>query len=135
MKAKILVGLTGVLLALTSVMGETITAQSNPFTFPVLSGIKDGKFLTKVSQYFRHSGYSQKTGVVTFAWSLPDQMNAAHGSIAIYSVQGRMVKAIPITAATGVATWTSKKEGLGGVYVARLTYGSHKQNLKLILCK
>jgi hypothetical protein len=62
-------------------------------------------------------------------------MNAAHGSIAIYSVQGRMVKAIPITAATGVATWTSKKEGLGGVYVARLTYGSHKQNLKLILCK
>jgi hypothetical protein len=93
------------------------------------------RFITKAATYFKHSGYSSKSGVVTFAWSLPSEMKAQRGSIAIYSVLGRMVKSIPITSAAGVATWTSKKEGLGGVYVAKLTYGSHKQNLKLILCK
>jgi hypothetical protein len=136
MKAKILMGLTGVLMALSSAMGVTITATSSPFTFPALVGVKDGRFITKAATYFKHSGYSSKSGVVTFAWSLPDEMKAQRGSIAIYSMLGRMVKSIPITSAAGVATWkTSHMEGVGGLYVAKLTYGSHKQNLKLILCK
>jgi hypothetical protein len=98
-----------------------------------LSGIKDGRFFTKAATFFKNSGFSPKSGVVTFAWSLPDQMKAGKGSIAIYSMLGRMVKTIPITASMGVETWKASK--LGGVYVAKLTYGSHKQNLKLILCK
>jgi hypothetical protein len=133
MKVKILTGIFGVILALSSAMGETVTATSNTFTFPALSGIKDGRFVTKAATFFRNSGYSPKSGVVTFAWSVPDQMKAGKGSIAIYSMLGRMVKTIPINASMGVETWKASK--LGGVYVAKLVFGSNKQNLKLIFCK
>lgn len=128
--------MTGLLLVFSAALAETITATSNAFTFPALVGIKDGKFIVKAPTFFKNSGYSSKSGIVTFAWSLPGQMKAGNGSIVIYSALGRRVKSIPVTASSGIANWkTSQKEGVGGVYVAKLTYGSHKQNLKLILCK
>lgn len=136
MKGKILAGVTGVLLALSSAMGVTITATSNTFTFPTLTGVKDGRLITKAATYFRHSGFSTRSGVVTFAWSIPAQTNVERGSIAVYSMLGRMVKTFPVASAMGVVTWkASNNEGFGGVYIAKLVYGSYKQNLKLILCK
>ena len=135
MNVKFLVGISVLLLALSSAMGDIVTATSNTFIFPQLTGVKDGKLFAN-STYFRHSDISQKSGIVTFAWSVPGQATVQHGSIAIYSVLGRMIKSIPISSAIGTASWkTSKKEAVGGVYVAKLTIGSYKENLKLMLCK
>ncbi len=136
MRAKIFVGITVLLLALSSAMGDVVTATSNAFSFPALTSIKNGNGIAKAAVYFKHSGFSPKSGIVTFMWSVPPQTNVERGTIVIYTMRGQTVKIFPISAAAGAVTWrTSGKEGLGGVYVAKLTYGSQKQNLKLILCK
>jgi|GEM_PF-572149 hypothetical protein len=136
MKRKILMGITGLLLIFSAATADIITATSNSFSFPALTGIRNGNVITRAATYFRHSGFSPKSGIVTFMWSLPPQPNVERGNIAIYSMRGQRVKTFSISAASGVVNWrTSEKEGLGGVYVAKLTYGSQKQNLKLILCK
>ncbi|MGB7569307.1 MAG: T9SS type A sorting domain-containing protein [Chitinivibrionales bacterium] len=136
MRVKIFTGITVVLLALSSAMGDVVTATSNAFSFPALTSVKNGGVFAKALTYFKHSGFSPKSGIVTLMWSVPPQTNVERGTIAIYTMRGQTVKTFPISAAAGAVTWrTSGKEGLGGVYVAKLTYGSQKQNLKLILCK
>ena len=69
MNVKFLVGISVLLLALSSAMGDIVTATSNTFTFPQQTGVKDGKLFAN-STYFRHSDISQKSGIVTFAWSV-----------------------------------------------------------------
>jgi hypothetical protein len=136
MNVKLIVSTSVLLLSLSLAMGDIITATSNSFIFPQITGVKDGKLLANSGTYFKHSGFSQKSGIVTFSWSVPGQVNVPHGTIAIYSMQGRMIKSISIASASGTVSWnTSKKIGLGGVYVAKLTIGSYKENLKLMLCK
>jgi len=136
MKAKILMGLTGVLMALSSAMGVTVTATSNPFNFPAVGRRQGRQVYHQGRDIFQTFGVFLEIRRRDLCLVAPRSNEAQRGSIAIYSVLGRMVKSIPIASAVGVVTWkTSQKEGVGGLYVAKLTYGSHKQNLKLILCK
>jgi hypothetical protein len=135
MKRKALLGSAGLLLALFLAYGETITATSNAFTFPPMTGIKSGNH-PAIAGHFGFSGFSQKSGLVTLAWSMPTELKGASGSITIYSLLGRAIKTFPISTPSGVVTWkAARNDGPAGIFFARFAYGTSKQNLKLILCK
>jgi hypothetical protein len=134
MKWKMGAGVACIISAAVIAWGDTIIADSNPFTFPLTVGVKGGT--NPVSQaYFKYAGYSAAAGTVNFKWSFPAQARYRSGTIAIYSLRGQLVKALPVVAPAGSAKWNAAKEGARGVYVVSFVYGSYKQSIKLMLCR
>lgn len=135
MKEKIFMGCAGLLAAVTISIGETVTATSAPFQFPEAVKIKNGAYLAN-APYFRYSGFFPGKGIATIAWRVPAGMKAEKGAITIYTLLGREVQTFPIDARQGVLNWKVTENCVAnGVYFARLRFGTHKSNLKIVLFK
>jgi hypothetical protein len=135
MKKCTFLGIAGALLALSLSWGETITASSNPFSFPPFVGIRDGQSADHLS-YFSFSKASLKSNKVIFSWAMPMLQKNEFGTISIYSLLGRKVKTFTLTSRAGSLVWQmNPSEKMAGVYIARFAFGSYKHNLKLILSK
>ena len=114
---------------------QTITVTSAPFTFPSGVAVKIPGNALHAASYFKYSGLSSRAGALTFAWSFPSQAWNQKGTIVVYSLLGRAIKAFPVSMNAGTVTWNIFKENVRGVYIARITCGSARQNLKLLLCR
>ena len=123
------------LLMAVHIGAQTITATSDPFTFPAGVAVKMPGNALHAASYFKYSGLSSKAGALTFAWSFPSQAWNQKGTIVVYSLLGRTIKAIPVSMNAGTVTWNISKENVRGVYIARIICGSARQNLKLMLCR
>jgi hypothetical protein len=136
MNKTLLVVAAGVLLSWTLVSGESITASSDPFTFPSIAGVKNS-LAAFDHVYFKCSGVSQKSRTVAFTWSVPDQVTSDNGLITVYSLLGKTIKTLRLESRRGTEAWKpSKSERASmGIYFARLTFGSFVQNIKLVINK
>lgn len=134
MKKSSFFGTAGVLIALSLSWGETITATSNPFSFPPFAGIRDGQSADQ--SYIRFSKASLKSNRVIFSWSMPALQKNELGTLSIYSLLGRKIKTFNLASRAGSMVWQmNPSEGMAGVYIARFAFGAYKHNLKLILSK
>jgi hypothetical protein len=133
MNKTIIEGLALLLLTLIPVTGQTITASSNVFTFPNAVGIRNNTSAANML----HSDYfvvSATPGTVNFAWSVIPQSSAKIGIITVYSLLGRTIKTFSISSKAGMLSWKAPDRTTpSGIYIARLSYGSVMQNLKLVL--
>lgn len=123
------------LLAAVHAGAQTITATSAPFTFPSEVAVKMPGNAPHAASFFKYSGLSSRAGTLTFAWSFPAQPWNQKGAIVVYSLLGRAIKTFPVSTNAGTFTWNVSNESVGGVYIARITCGSARQNLKLLLCR
>jgi hypothetical protein len=114
---------------------QTITATSAPFTFPSEVAVKMPASALHAASYFKYSGLSSRAGTLTFAWSFPSQPWNQKGTIVVYSLLGRTIKAFTVSMNAGTVMWNISKENVRGVYIARIICGSAGQNLKLLLCR
>jgi hypothetical protein len=135
MKWKILMGAATVFSVAMIAWGQTITATSGPFTFPATVGVKIPGNALQTAKYFKYSGPSSRAGALTFTWSFPSQPGNQKGFITVYSLSGRAIKTFPVSTNAGTVTWNISGQGVRGVYIARMTCGSARQNLKLLLCR
>jgi hypothetical protein len=131
MKWKIVAAVGGIFSAVLIGWGETVTADSGPFTFPQTIGIKGGTY--KVPAVFIKTSYSLTAKTVSFKWSFPAQSTSRSGAIVIYSLRGQVIKSLPVTVSSGIVKWNAAEDGARGVYIASFVYGSFKQNIKLML--
>jgi len=97
---------------LTSVLGHQISPAPNP--------------------YFRSTALVAHKGIVTLEWSVPQSVG--QGKIAVYSVSGALVKNMVITKSQG-AVQCDLSRATSGIYMAAISYGNFRQNLKLALYK
>jgi hypothetical protein len=112
---------------------ETITAVSDTFSFPSITGIKNTGKNLRTATYFSCLKTSSKSAGMMFAWSFPSQALHQKGNISIYSPMGRIVKAIPVSSNSGCVAWNVVKERAVGVYIAKITYGASKQSAKFFI--
>jgi hypothetical protein len=136
MKKTMLFTAAGIFLAWSLASGETITASSDAFTFPSISGVKNS-LSPFLPVYFRCSGNSPKSNVITFAWSIPTNLKADHGTITVYSLLGKTIKQFRLDSRNGSIVWKSAANDnkAPGIYFARFAFGSFIQNSTLIINK
>ncbi|MBN2188513.1 MAG: T9SS type A sorting domain-containing protein [Chitinispirillaceae bacterium] len=115
--------------------GQPIIVESAPFTFPVEVGVKIPLSNPRTAPYFKYSGPVARAGVLTFSWSFPAQPVNQKGTITVYSLLGRAVKTFPVSTNAGMVAWDVSSRSVKGVYVAQITCGSARHNLKLLLCR
>jgi FlaG/FlaF family flagellin (archaellin) len=132
MKTKIFMGSVGLLLATTIAMSEQVTATSETFSFPSVTGV--GHYVQQANMpYFKFAPVGRTAAI---SWSVPANVEAKSGSLRIYSLLGKEVASYNLTSKTGSINWnTAKSKVPTGVYIARLAYGSFKSNLKLVFYK
>jgi hypothetical protein len=135
MKWKIIAGAAGVFSVAMIAWGQPIIVESAPFTFPVEVGVKITGSTLRTAPYFKYSGPASRAGVLTFTWSFPAQPGNQKGKITVYSLSGRAVKTFPVSMNAGSVTWNVSSRSVRGVYVAQITCGSARHNLKLLLCR
>jgi len=109
--------------------------ESAPFTFPVEVGVKIPGSILRTAPYFKYSGPASRAGALTFTWSFPAEPGNQKGTITIYSLSGRAVKTFPVSTNAGMVAWDVSSRSVRGVYVAQITCGSARHNLKLLLCR
>lgn len=114
---------------------QTITAVSNPFTFPPITAIKPSRNTGHPVSYFTCSTISSRLAGVRLAWSFPAQPQYQKGSIVIYSPLGRLLKKFSISANTGTVALGAGRELGMGVYIAKITCGASNQSLKFLICR
>ncbi|MBN1308094.1 MAG: T9SS type A sorting domain-containing protein [Chitinispirillaceae bacterium] len=113
--------------------GEVIQAESDVFTFPPITGIV-AKNTPPQRSFFRHSGLRPYSRAITFSWAFPGSPAENNGTIAVYSLLGKVVAKIPVRGKTGTATWRLASAQCGnGIFIARIVYGDTARNLKLML--
>ena len=116
---------TGVLFA------QTVEKLSASFTFPsTLTSLNGGAGNPMAASFFKLNPQSMTRGKIAFEWSV--NTNAATGYVAFYSLSGALVKKIPLSARSGAMMCDLGKTARG-VYLAAISFGSYKQNLKLAL--
>jgi hypothetical protein len=128
-------GGAAILLSLSVAIGEVVTASSDPFTFPTFPGVKQPK-LTASGLYLKFQGASFATHSINLAWSVPATIDAKYGSITLYTLQGKTVASALITGRSGHVTLKIPgKQGINGVLLAKLVYGSKALHSKLVVCR
>ena len=113
---------------------ETDSASSSPFSFPSFTGIRQSDRAGQLS-YFKFTGYATRSGLITFKWSFPSQAKKMEGTITVYSLRGQTVKVFQVASQEGMVQWNASKETATGLYLARIEYGTLKQNLRLIFTR
>ncbi len=116
-----------------AVSADKVSASSRAFSFPAFTGVKQGTVVAHPS-YFKFLQNSASARVMTFMWSFPAQSSGQRGAITVYSLRGQVIKSFPCTAPSGMVKWNTAKDGAAGIYVARLVYGSVRQNIRMMLC-
>jgi len=120
--------------AVFSSHGQTITAASDPFTFPAITSIKSMGKINLPSSFSCLNASIKSTGV-QFLWSFPIQPQHLKGAITVYSPQGRRLKRITLSDNAGAVAWNEANHSAMGVYIAKLTYGTTQQTLKFFIGK
>ncbi len=115
------------------VSADKVSASSHAFSFPAFTAVKQGTVVAHPS-YFKFLQNPAGARVMTFMWSFPAQPAMQRGSITVYSLRGQAVKSFPFTGSSGMVKWNAAKDGAPGIYVARLVYGSVRQNIRMMLC-
>ena len=115
-----------------SLSAETVVKVSAPFAFPIAVGVTGDRSLqsTKVSFTCR-TGFAGRS-VIEFSWSLPGK--AEKGSISVFNIAGSHIKTFSMTSQHGSVRWdfSADKKLAKGIYIATLSYGIYKQNLKIV---
>lgn len=115
-----------------SSQAETVSASSTPFSFPSFTGIRqssrDGEHLS----HFQFMTNAARPGAITFKWSFPLQMTKTKGKITVFSLRGQTIQTFQVLSCEGMVSWNASHDAAMGLYIARIEYGSIKQNLRLI---
>ncbi len=135
---RISVRILGLLLAgalMTGPGAETVVKNSKAFTFPVTVGVRGGNALQHKEAVFAGSANLEGRRTITLSWSLP--LKTAFGSISIFSLSGAKIKSFQVTSPQGYVNWDISGTGRSGngIYLATLSCGSIKKNLKLMFCR
>lgn len=129
-------GGAAILLFLSIAIGEVVTASSDPFTFPTFPGVKYPAQLTASGLYLKFQGTSAATHSISLSWSVPASLNAKNGNITLYTLQGKSVASVIISGHRGLVTMNIPgKQGVNGVLLAKLVYGSKTLHSKLVVCR
>jgi hypothetical protein len=110
---------------------ENISKQSAAFSFPTGIGVITPKtYLMGEKAFSCRKSFSGKQ-VISLSWALPTK--AENGKISIFTLSGALVKSFPVTAQKGMVNWDAS-HGIvaSGIYLATLTYGPYKSNLKIM---
>jgi len=121
-------------IAAFSVNADISRSSSRPFTFPGFSAVVQQGVAAVPPSYFKFLHNSAGAKVMGFAWSFPMQSGRQRGATTIYSLRGQAIRVIPIASPAGMVQWNAAREAAAGIYIARLVYGSVRQNLRLMLC-
>jgi hypothetical protein len=111
---------------------ETVTKISAPFAFPTTSGVTgDRSFQSTKASFTCRTGFAGRS-MIEFSWSLPGK--AEKGSISVFTIAGSHIKTFSMTSQCGSVRWdlSASKKLARGIYIATLSYGIHKQNLKIV---
>jgi hypothetical protein len=131
----LITGGAAILLFLSVAIGEVVTASSDPFTFPSFPGVKYPQ-LTVNGLYLKFQGVSSAAHTINLAWSVPATIGAKNGSISLYTLQGKIVATAIITGQRGLVTLkTQGKQGVNGILLAKMVYGSRTLHSKLVVCR
>jgi hypothetical protein len=79
---------------------------------------------------FFHVASKAQKGKIMLQWTVSS--SAASGTINIYSLSGALVKKVVLTSNHGTMLCDLQKAA-PGIYMATISYGAYKQNLKLAL--
>lgn len=123
---------TAALLAIGATASETIVKNSAPFSFPLTIGAVAGQrvFSGQVRFGALYRGMAGKS--LDLSWSLPKARST--GTIVLYSLNGSVIRTLPITAASGSIRWNIAELGLAkGIYFARLSSATVKKNHKIVI--
>ena len=115
-----------------SLYAETVTKISAPFAFPTTVGVSgDRTFQSTMASFACRTGFAGRS-MIEFSWSLPGK--AEQGSISVFTISGSRIKTFPMNAQCGIVRWnmSAGKKLARGIYIATLSYGTHKQNLKIV---
>lgn len=106
---------------------DTVVGKSDSFSFPDGIGILDKD--TPIKSFKDFQSRLMKNGYVYFSWSM--KAEAETGTIAIYSLAGKLIKTVKIVPRKGFATWNVKESGVSnGIYFAVMKVGVFKRIIK-----
>jgi hypothetical protein len=110
---------------------QVVQKLSASFTFPTTLTYVKGRLVSPAqASFFRTAGITSRKGIVTLEWSAPAA--SEQGRISVYSVSGVLVKNLVLTKNQGSLQCDLSRSATG-IYLATLSYGSYRQNLKLAL--
>jgi hypothetical protein len=117
--------------ATSLLLAQSVEKLSASFTFPTtLTSINGKSQNPNAVSFFRVGSRSVQKGKIALEWSVGN--SAVLGTICIYTVSGVLVKKAIVTANHG--TWQCDLGKTGaGIYLASISYGQYRQNLKLAL--
>jgi hypothetical protein len=110
---------------------QVVEKLSASFTFPTtLTSVTGRQASAMQPTFFRTAGNISRKGIVMLQWSVPT--SATQGRISVYSVSGLLVKNLVLTKNEG-SVQCDLSHSAAGIYLATISYGSYRQNLKLAL--
>ncbi len=112
---------------------ETVVKNSVPFAFPTIVGVAGDHSLQSSKVSFACRTIVAGRSAIEFSWSLPGK--AEKGSISVFTIAGSHIKTFSMTSQRGSIRWdiSADKKLARGIYIAALSYGIYKQNLKIVL--
>jgi len=115
-----------------SLFAETVVKNSAPFAFPITVGVTGDHSLQSTKASFTCRTIFAGRSVIEFSWSLPGK--AEKGSIYIFTIAGSHIKTLSLPSQHGIVRWdiSADKKLAKGIYIAKLSYGIYKQNLKIV---
>jgi len=121
------------LFASSMIFAQLVEKSSASFSFPTtLTSVLGHQVSPAQPLFFRSAGLVAHKGIVTLEWSVPQA--TGQGRIAVYSVSGALVKNLVISKSQG-AVQCDLSKATSGIYLAAISYGNFRQNLKLALYK
>jgi hypothetical protein len=121
------------LFASNMIFAQLVEKSSASFSFPTtLTSVLGHQGSPAQASFFRSTALVAHKGIVTLEWSVPQSVG--QGRIAVYSVSGALVKNLVITKSQG-AVQCDLSRTVSGIYLAAISYGNFRQNLKLALYK
>jgi hypothetical protein len=109
---------------------ETVSKQSAAFSFPPTGVILQKTYLMGGKAFSCKKSFSGRQ-VISLSWALPTK--AENGKISIFTLSGALVKSFPVTAQKGMVNWDASHGTVAsGIYLASLSYGPYKSNLKIM---
>lgn len=111
---------------------ETITKSSASFSFKQGVGVLFPMGYSANGNSFYYKKIAVGKPGMAFSWVLPKEKDVP-GKLSIFSLSGRLVKSFDLSKAKGSINWTMQNSKIsGGIYFAKLSYGSFNKSLKII---
>jgi len=113
-------------------LAETVVKKSEAFSFPEgLGNARNAAFGTTAPSFVCKPHWANNA--LELSWSLASAGDK--GTIALYNVRGSQIKIFPVTAPRGTVRWDNSMGAAParGIYLARLSCGEYKRNLKIVL--